>query len=171
MATDGSQARLISGRKSGISSPPHTFYVAFCEAQRPTWWMRRFLKREFSHCMILQPSVKEFRVRGQRVLVENSFALEYVGYAIVQQSYHWIEDPLASLSTEELAALWASRGWRVVKIERVLDEDKTLLPICNLFMTCVTLAKCLMGVSCFAQTPYQLYRWMIRNGGTEIGGL
>lgn len=130
--------------------------------------MRRFLRQNFSHCMVLQPIVHRFVVDGKELLVENCFSIEYTGYAILQQYYRWIDKPLDHLHTHDVARLWAQNGWRVVKIERKLDEDVSLIPICNLFMSCVTLSKCLMGVSCLAQTPYQLYRWMIRNGGIEL---
>lgn len=132
--------------------------------------MRKVLKKDFSHCMILQPLVHRYRVQGEELAVETCFSIEFAGFAIVQQSYQWIERPFDHLPAADIAAVWARNGWRVVKMERVIDEEKSLIPICNLFVTCVTLAKCLMGVSCLAQTPYQLYRWMKRNGGTEILG-
>lgn len=157
-----------SAEKSGKLSSERTLYVAFCEARRPSWWMRRFLKKDFSHCMILQPFIRLHRIEGRDVFVETCFSVEFTGYAIVQQSYYWIDDAMKSLPAADIACVWARNGWRVVKMDRVLDEEKTLNPVCNMFSTCVTLAKCLMGVSCMAQTPYQLYRWMKRNGGKEI---
>lgn len=132
--------------------------------------MKAFLKPGFSHCMVLQPITHEFVVNGQRAWLENCFSIEYAGYAILQQYYRWIETPFDHLQASAVAKVWAQNGWRVVHIEREIDPDVGLNPICNPIVNCVTLAKCLMGVSCLAQTPHQLYRWMLRNGGTEIAG-
>ena len=144
--------------------------MAFCDARNPSWWMRVFLKKGFSHCLILQPITHEFRVDGDSYLMENCFSIEYAGYAIVQQYYRWIEKPFDHLRAVDIASVWAKNGWRVVCITRNVDPQKGLNPLCNLVVSCVTLAKCLMGISCLAQTPHQLYRWMLRNGGTEITG-
>ena len=132
--------------------------------------MKWFLKPGFSHVMVLQPITHEFVVNGQRAWLENCFAVEYAGHAIVQQYYRWIETPFDHLPAATIASVWAKNGWRVVHMERELDENKRLAPLCNPLVTCVTLAKCLMGVSCWAQTPYQLYQWMLANGGNEISG-
>lgn len=159
---------LTSAAGSGKSR--RTFYVAFCTAKKPSWWMRWFLKPGFSHVLVLQPIVHEFEIDGKPVYLENCFSVEYAGYAIVQQYYRWIKTPFEHLPAAAIAEVWARNGWRVVHIEREIDADKTLIPICNPIVNCVTLAKCLMGVSCLAQTPHQLYQWLLRNGGTETAG-
>ena len=33
---------------------PDTYYICFTEATRPLWYMR-YLKRNYSHCFVLQP--------------------------------------------------------------------------------------------------------------------
>lgn len=144
--------------QAGKSLSEQVFFVAFCPAKRPNWWMRTLLKKDFSHCMMLCQ------------LGAGAGVLEFCGYAILQQYYHWIDKPEDPLDAEAVAMVWARNGWKVVKLVRRIDENKTINPLLNPFMTCVTLSKCLMGVSCAAQTPYQLYRWMLRNGGKEISG-
>lgn len=120
--------------------------------------------------MVLQPITHEFMIDGKRCWLENCFSVEYAGYAIVQQYYRWIDTPFDHLEAAAVAKVWAQNGWKVVKINRTIDPEKSLIAICNPLVTCVTLAKSLMGVSCFAQTPYQLYCWMLRHGGKEILG-
>lgn len=165
--------------RDGLELPPTLangpcealFFVAFCDAERPYWWMRYFLKPGFTHCMVLMPSVQQVEAPdGTRFDVQRCVGIEFNGYAIIQHLYHWIKNPLEDLPAVDVARLWAKKGWRVVALAKRMNGEKALPWWGTPLLTCVSVAKGLMGVHAYAQTPHQLYRWMLRNGGLELTG-
>jgi len=151
---------LTSQATDGTSSD-RTFFVVFCDSDAVPWWMVPFVRPGFEHCFTLAQV-------GPVVCV-----VEQVNYAILQHTY-WQTLQLpegsdvvlyANLDVEELAAKWACEGFTVVRFRTRFSRRHRVWMACNLLPTCVSLCKNVLGVKSAAQTPLQLYRWLIAQGG------
>lgn len=152
-----------SPETDGISSE-RTLFVVFCDADVVPWWMKPFVTPGFEHCFTLA------QVGPVACVVEQ------VNYAILQHTY-WqtLELPEGApvaiygcLDVEDLALKWAGEGYVVVRIRTCFSYSHRVWRACNLLPTCVSLCKNLLGVKCAAQTPLQLYRWLLANGGELV---
>lgn len=139
-------------------------FVVFCDADAPPWWMRPFIAPGFEHCFTLA------QVGPVACVVEQ------VNYAILQHTY-WqtLELPEGApvaiygcLDVEDVAAKWAREGYTVVRFRTSFSLANRVWGACNLLPSCVSLCKNLLGVKSWAQTPPQLYRWLLANGGELV---
>lgn len=141
--------------------------MVFCDAERVPWWMKPFVRPGFEHCFALAQV-------GPVVCV-----VEQVNYAILQHTY-WqtLQLPEGAevalygcLDVEELAAKWAAEGYMVVRFRSRFSSTHRVWTPCNLLPSCVSLCKNLLGVKAWAQTPLQLYRWLLAQGGEQVEDL
>lgn len=117
------------------------YYVLFMEPDVPAWWMAK-LKKGFRHCGLL----KEYD-EGIYVYLENLY-----------DSLH------IDLCMYDLNAIQRDTGAVIVEYEYERTCDVRM----NHFepITCVTVIKKTLGIADIKiQTPYQLFKHLLRNGG------
>ncbi len=136
-----------------MARPPKPGYVewyfAFCKAEYRSFWVR-WLRPDFSHCLCFAQS-------GNSVILA-----EPTREALIVKNY---ENTHAAYFARELAA----GEFKVVRARYYIDMKKKLLYAGSLWPSCVNVVKVVSGYRCNAQTPYALYRHLIRTGGKLIG--
>lgn len=116
------------------------YYILFMEPDVPAWWMAK-MKKGFRHCGLLKELDKD--------------------------TYVYLENLYNSLHTDlcfmDLNAIQGHTGAVIVEYECERQDVRMnhLEPI-----TCVTVIKKTLGIPDIRiQTPYQLYKHLLKNGG------
>ena len=127
-----------------------TWYVAFTHEIAVKRIIMRFLKPRFRHCYV-------FKYVAPHCVVIN------------QTSFNMGVRIYLNMKPEEVADI-LSKYYGAV-IVKYVDEFKNMsrgFCISNFLPTCVTITKMAIGVRSIAITPYQLYNFLIGNGGEEL---
>lgn len=126
------------------------FFLLF--TRRPTglglrWW-HRLLDRRFAHVVVVRP------------MDVGSLIVQPFGKLLhIEWSYHPAEDQARGLMWA-----WGARGLRVPA-----PPDREAPPELRPFMTCVEVAKAMLGLSDWSiVTPRQLWRALIRRGARVV---
>lgn len=141
-----------------------TFYVLFYESERLPRWLRPFLDPKYQHCCLAAQV-------GPVICV-----VDQCNNAIMQHAFwNWVQDDegivpgiFAPIDVENWAETKACEGYEVIRYRGFFDAGNRVWHPCNALPTCVNLCKNLLGVTCWAQTPKQLYHWLLKNGGTLV---
>lgn len=122
-----------------------TWLVVFLDTDNPTRWWHRFMRPGYRHCLA-------FGFDGRSwIQVDCLFnLLDIRSYAEAEMS----------LVLEALA------GYRA----RILVLERTVVsrPLLGLPVYCVSTVKHLLGLRCWALTPWQLYRALEKRGARRI---
>lgn len=114
----------------------HKYWLVFCSSDK---WFKHFLKRGFSHVLIVSNDSKEWFVIDPR---SYSLYVEIFNFKIVDNVPKFLS---------------RMKGRTVVEIEiSQLNRRMANFPL-RLF-TCVSLAKYILGVNCRGITPYGVYK-------------
>lgn len=125
------------------------WYVVFTSADVTPRWFHRLMRKPFLHCYC-------FRQIG-----------EYI---------YWANPTTANVDTKIFTGIDASAfahalkfvpKTRVLTFYSDLDLSNKIFNIWNIAPTCVNIVKMFLGVTCRAQTPFQLYNHLRKLGATE----
>lgn len=123
-------------------------YILFKPVANPPWWMK-FLRNGMYHCSCIQSCV----------IGETRY------YVLVENCFNYMSINACFLTLEQLLDAVDSENMTIIRYEYEVDPLQRMPyyePI-----SCVTVIKRLIGMSDWkVQTPYQLYKKLIRNGGT-----
>lgn len=150
------QRPSATGKSS--DNPERIFYAVFCDAEELPFWCRLFVREGFGHCYVM--------CQSGPVCV----AVEQVNYAILQHCYWNMLEPGQPMNADLIARVWADMGVCVVRFSTRFSKGTRAWGACNALPTCVNLCKKLLGISCRAQTPFGLYRWLLANDGELVKG-
>ena len=114
--------------------------IYFEFTSKDRYWWCRFLKKGFWHV---------------------DMYIEKTGYFIR------VEPTLANINIEMVFDL--PKNSTILKFEKELDLKNKMFNLGNAIPTCVSVAKMLAGVRATSLTPYQLYRYLLKNGAIEYG--
>jgi len=122
-------------------------YVLFKTVDNPPWWMK-VLQHDMYHCFFIKSCVI-----GD---------IEY--FILFENNFNYISVDTKFLTLDQLVDAVRSDGMTIVRYEYEIDPHKRMPyyePI-----SCVTTIKRILGISDWkVQTPYQLYKKLINNGG------
>ena len=122
------------------------WYIVFTEHDVDKHWVHKFLKGGFYHCYC-------FRQIGDQIYVGDP-TIANIDTKIIQ-----------GISIEQYAdSLNKQKTTKILKFKYPFDFNNRMFNLWNLAPTCVTAVKMFLGVTCKAQTPYQLYYALIRKG-------
>lgn len=152
------QQSLTSATGKFLAEPERTFFVVFCDSEHLVFWQRIFAKDDFRHCFVMNQMLGLCQVTEQ------------TNYAILQHTYWNSLDEGEPLDAELLARAWAATGLCVLRVRTRFNHKNRVWGACNALPTCVNLCKNLMGINCWAQTPYQLYRWLLKENAEIVEG-
>lgn len=136
------------------------FYVVFRKSDHGLpWWQRWFVwDEEFEHVGVIMQL-------GCDVLVCDASS-EGLWFNKVYDP----DIPGGYVSAEHVANRYVSEyGWRVVKYGS--GKYQSVFHPSSILPTCVTMVKAIIGRRSWECTPWQLYKGLIRDGGTEMGGV
>ena len=126
-----------------------TWFVVFGEREKPlSWWDKLFTRPQFRHCWAFA------RLTGDRFI-----AVDSMSGGLQIREYH--NDILQDHGFADLIDFCLSEGDLVIPANGVQNQDyiARLSP-----MTCVEVVKHLLGIdNIFILTPYQLYRYIVKN--------
>lgn len=130
-----------------------TWYVVFTSRDVKPHWVHRFLNRNFLHCYCFRA------IEGQ------------------EQDLIYVADPTtANIDSRIIEGMHASLfahslkfipNTKVLTFETSLDFSGKILTIWNSVPTCVSIVKMFLGIHAYAQTPYQLYKHLLKKGATH----
>lgn len=135
----------LAERLPPASSPP-IWYVVFGQDANPHW-IDRFLRPGFKHVFAFGylPGHKIWIIYDVKLsatilgVIEKEDAARLIGWIVTSgRALEW--KPRATQNTVR----WRAGFW------------------------CVPAIKHLLGLRCVALTPWQLYRWMLKNGAKEV---
>lgn len=132
-----------------------TWYYAFCEGDRTTL-PSKITKKNFSHVVF-------FSQCGPTTI-----SIEPLSTAINIVNYYNLEEAYSAMAVENVALHFITHGFRVVKHSHIVYDDRSILHLANLWPSCVSMCKIITGYRSWALTPFQLYKSLLQNGGTEI---
>lgn len=121
------------------------FYFIFRDGKN---FFSKFLKEGFGHCLII------YNYLNLYIMIENNGVITEI-------------TPILCDINEVFDKLKKDFNAKIVKINKK-DNNFNYKNVFNLFPSCVNFSKV---VSCYrskAQTPYSLYKDLIKNGGVEI---
>lgn len=127
-----------------------TWYVVFTSKEVNHHPIQFLLKKPFYHCYC-------FRQIGEYIYFANPTTAN-----IDSRIYHKTE-------AEELAqAISRELNTKVLKFKYKFDFKNRMFKIWNVAPTCVSVVKMFLGITADAQTPYQLYRHLLRKGALHL---
>lgn len=131
-----------------------TWYFVFTDG---TNMFYRFLKKDFRHVIAF------CEINGLVTVIEPTLN------AVLIKHYYDPKDRNIPIYAEDIAKLWKKDfNWHIIRKKTTYNKKKKLFSWKNALPTCVSIIK---AVSCYhsaAQTPYQLYKSLLRNGGEEL---
>lgn len=125
------------------------WYVVFSSNDVKPHWLHRFMKKPFLHCYC-------FRQIGDFI--------------------YWANPTTSNIDTKIFLEIDASvfahslkfvPNTRVLTFYSDLDFSNKIFNLWNIAPTCVSVVKMFLGISCRAQTPYQLFKHLLKLGATE----
>lgn len=122
-----------------------TWYIVFTDNDVQDHWLHSFLRRGFRHCYCL-------RQIGEYVYYANPTTSNIDSKIITGMP---IEDYIFQEHGDNI----------VLKFKYPFDFNNRMFSIWNMLPTCVNVVKLFLGLKLKAQTPYQLYRQLRREGG------
>lgn len=127
-----------------------TWYIVFTDENVSKHWLHPVLKKEFHHCYC-------FRQIGDMV-----YMAEPTTANIDSRIYK-------DISARQLAIQFSRReATRVLKFKYEFDFNNKMFNLWNLVPTCVSVVKMFLGIKAKAQTPYQLYKHLLKQGATPF---
>jgi len=123
-----------------------TWYVVFTDQNVKRHWIHTFFKEEFLHCYC-------FRQIGGSVYFANP-TISNIDTKIIP--YCRAED-----FAKELLGYPYNR---ILRVKYPFDFSNRMFNLWNLIPTCVSIVKIFLGITAKAQTPYQLYKHLIKRG-------
>jgi hypothetical protein len=154
----------------------HVFYVVFKDAEVRRWWQTPFVCKNFGHVVLISQmglNVSEINP-GFSMIRQNNYFQTAEPDKIYEKSdvaKQMSEDGFLLtkyLEAEQVAAAYAGSGGIVLKYKSLVDYDKSIYHVTSWIPTCVTIIKGFMGIRCWAITPLQLYKWLLKNGAEQI---
>jgi hypothetical protein len=143
-----------------VAQPPENeviWYFAFCEQEEnPYPVVGRFLKPGFGHVVVFTKS--------------GLFAtsIEPSRTAIRVNTFFNTENANFPVNIDEIVELFKKNGFKVVRHRYCIDDESSILCLSNVWPSCVNLCKSITGYRSRAQTPYQLYKSLLRDGGSQL---
>jgi hypothetical protein len=127
------------------------WYVVFRRISPTKHPTMRFLKKVLHHNLQ--------HVFALRTVHPHTVQIDYTGFNINTKIYD------NQTADEVVNCYFTHPKFLVVKYET--DEKKCVsgFHIGNVVPGCVSIVKMALGISNYAITPYQLYRWLVLNGG------
>lgn len=125
------------------------WYIVFTARDVLPKWFHRFMKKPFLHCYCFRQ---------------------------IDEYIYWANPTTANIDTKIILGVDASGfahalkfvpDTKVLTFYSDLDLSNKIFNFGNVLPTCVNVVKMFLGISCMAQTPYQLYRYLIKRGATE----
>ncbi len=140
------------------------WYVAFTGADQATHVLfSRVLKEGFKHCLCFSV------LRGQGAMGDHIVFVDPTPYHVDISTMIDEVDPSIAVRAEHIVNAFHKLGYRVVRFQYTVDNSRTLLHFGNAYPSCVTVIKCVLGIRSWSVTPYQLFKWLIRNGAEQLG--
>lgn len=94
-----------------------------------------------------------------RTISPHTVVLDYTGFNINTKLYE-------NQTAEEVLSFYFNRPkYLIVEYETTEKDCKSGFHIGNIIPGCVSIVKMALGITNYAMTPYELYRWLIINGG------
>jgi hypothetical protein len=123
-----------------------TWYVVFTKQDVNRHLIHRILRKPFYHCYC-------FRQIGDHIYYANP-TTSNIDTKIYQE-----------VSAEELAQeISRQSNTKILKFKYRFDIKNKIFNIYNMAPTCVSAVKMFLGISAKAQTPYQLYKHLLKLG-------
>jgi hypothetical protein len=130
-----------------------TWYIVFTDDDVAPHWIHRFIRKGFQHCACFRTVEGEF---GDMIYLANPTTAN-IHSGIIEEKHG-----------EALALDLVQRsGTKVLRFKTSLDFSNRILTIWNMVPTCVSVVKMFLGIRARAQTPYQLYKHLIKLGAEE----
>lgn len=122
------------------------WYIVFTDCEVDPHWLHLLLKKEFYHCYL-------FRQIGDYIYYANP-TTSNIDTKIYQ-----------GMSIDQLANdLKNQPNTKILKFKYPFDFNNQMFNTWNLVPTCVSVVKMFLGIRAKAQTPYQLYKHLLRKG-------
>lgn len=134
-----------------------TYYIAFAGGDYGNHWVHKFLHDEFYHCCVMAQTGRYCTYVNPEFCRVDFGAIYYDDYG---------QEPTMPIEYAILG--WAQKGFKIVRYQHTIDKKHSIRHIGNWFPTCVTLIKIIIGLKSWSQTPYQLYKDLIKQGGEDI---
>jgi len=114
-----------------------TYYIVFTDINVEPHWVHRFIRKGFKHCFCF------YEIEGERFCLNTTTA---------NINYHLGVD----------AAFF--KNSTVLKFKYKFDFNNKIFYFWNMLPTCVSITKMVLGIRSRAITPYQLYKYLIKQG-------
>tara|TARA_A200000159_G_scaffold59245_1_gene54776 strand:- start:1156 stop:1566 length:411 start_codon:yes stop_codon:yes gene_type:complete len=126
------------------------WYIIFTDQEVGPHWLHFLLKKGFYHCYL-------FRQIGDYVYYANP-RLSNIDTKIYQ-----------GMSIDQLADdLRSQPNTKILKFKYPFDFNNQMFNTWNLVPTCVSVVKMFLGIRARAQTPYQLYKHLLKKGAVPF---
>ena len=131
----------------------NTWYVVFTTQDVKVHWFHRLMHKQFLHCYCFR-------------------AID----GVEQDLIYWANPTTANIDTKIFEGMHASLlahslkfvpNTKVLTFKTSLDFSNKILTIWNMVPTCVSVVKMFLGIRARAQTPYQLYKHLLKIGATH----
>jgi len=127
------------------------WYVVFRRISPTKHPTMRILKKVLDHNIQ--------HVFALRTISPHTVALDYTGFNINTKIYE-------NQTAEEVLSFYFNRPkYLIVEYETTEKDCKSGFHIGNIIPGCVSIVKMALGITNYAMTPYELYRWLVVNGG------
>ena len=137
-----------------MGSVNQTWYILFSPNHVKPHWVHQFLNKKFLHCYCFRTCT-----RSKPTAV----------YVADPRTSHISAEVLHRTNAYSLATLLSVLpNTTILKFTSPLDFENKLFTIWNMAPTCVTVVKMFLGITAKAQTPYQLYKHLLKLGATQI---
>ena len=94
-----------------------------------------------------------------RTISPHTVAIDYTGFNLNTKLYE-------NQTAEEVLSFYFNRPkYLIVEYETIEKNCKSGFHIGNSIPGCVSIVKMALGITNYAMTPYELYRWLVINGG------
>lgn len=130
-----------------------TWHIGFTNHGVEPHWVHFFISRKFTHCYCYR-----------------DFSDQTPAVYVVEPTTTYIRpEILGNITAEQVTQLIKNTPTTtILKFTSPLDFENKLFTIWNMAPTCVTVVKMFLGITAKAQTPYQLYKHLLKLGATQI---
>ena len=123
------------------------WYVVFTSKDVKTSIHQKFLKKNFYHCFCFrQIDDVVYYVDPTTADISSSVYVETSAYELAKDF-----------------ALKHKKDYKVLQIEKEYDFNSKICSLRNALPNCVNVVKMFIGLKTWSQTPYQLYKHLLRN--------